>query len=331
MINAGTQEFIKQYGEWTAMAIKLPDGSYTLPPAVDHRLKRLVQSAQDFLSKPLAECRVLDLACLEGHYAIEFAMHGAEVLGIEGRQVSLDKCNYVKNMLALTRASFIKEDVRNLSANKHGRFDIVICSGILYHLTAQDAAKLVKAISEVCTGILLLDTFISLSGRSSLEIDEGLVRGHYYSEHGDDEDEEAKSKRLWASIENNVSFWFTEPTLVNLLMDAGFTSVVDILAPTMPDHSRDRKTYLASRGRRIHIFTSDLTNDEPNNHIPEGANPRLDPSQRPRGPIFNVAKRTLPRPVKDVIKPLLRAMKVLPPDTTPPFMKKGRTQKRRPY
>jgi SAM-dependent methyltransferase len=225
VISPETREFINSHGEWTAMAIKLPDGTYTRTPAVDHRLKRLMQSAQDLLAKPLAECRVLDLACLEGHYAIEFALHGAHAIGIEGRQVSIDKCNYVKTMLSLDRVSFVKDEVRNLSAGLYGQFAIVICSGILYHLTAQDAANLLKKIADVCTGILLLDTFVSLSGRSSVGLDGGICHGHYYPD--DDDDDRAKvAAKLWASIDNKTSFWFTEPTLVNLLSDAGFTSVV---------------------------------------------------------------------------------------------------------
>jgi SAM-dependent methyltransferase len=327
VISPKTHEFINLHGEWTAMAIKLPDGTYTRTPAVDHRLKRLMQSAQDFLAKPLAECRVLDLACLEGHYAIEFALHGAHAIGIEGRQVSIDKCNYVKTMLSLDRVSFVKDDVRNLSASLYGQFDIVICSGILYHLTAQDAANLLKKIADVCTGILLLDTFVSLSGRSSVGLDGGICHGHYYPEHDDDDDRARVAAKLWASIDNKTSFWFTEPTLVNLLSDAGFTSVVDVLAPTMPAGLRDRKTYLACRGRKAHVLSSDVSEKEPIHHIPEGANPRFDSSQRPRGMLFSVAKRTLPPSVKNVIKPLLRALKVLPPDGTPEFMKKANPKK----
>jgi 2-polyprenyl-3-methyl-5-hydroxy-6-metoxy-1,4-benzoquinol methylase len=321
MINARTEEFIAENGEWTAMAIKLPDGTYTRAPAVDHRLKRLVQAAHDFAAKPLAECRVLDLACLEGQYAIEFALHGAEVVGIEGRQVSVDKCNYAKNALSLTKATFVRDDVRNLSAGKYGRFDIVICSGILYHLTAQDAANFLLKISEVCNGIALLDTHISVSGRTSVSVNGSTVHGHFYTEHYDDDDESAKSSRLWASLDNKTSFWFTEPALMNLMIDAGFTSVVNILAPAMPGEFLDRKTYLARKGAKSRILTSDLTHDEPSHYVPEGPNLRVDASQRPPGVIFSAAKRSLPPSVKNAIKPILRAIKVLPPDATPEFMK----------
>src|ERR1700712_3665370 len=133
------QSVIDEHGPWTAMAIRLKDGSYTRAPAIDYRLRRLLQVSVDLVGKPLSDCRVLDLACLEGHYAIEFALHGAEVVGIEGRAISIEKSNFGKDDLKLHLLSFHQEDVRHLSEDKYGRFDIVICAGILYHLKADDA------------------------------------------------------------------------------------------------------------------------------------------------------------------------------------------------
>src|SRR4051812_28348623 len=242
MLNERTSQFVREHGEWTAMAIKLPDGSYTRAPAVDHRLRRLLQVASDVSKKPLAECRVLDLACLEGHYAIEFAAHGAEVLGTEGRAVSVAKCDYAKDALGLSNLRFVRDDVRNFSVSKHGKFEIIICSGILYHLVADDASRLLNSLHEACSGILLLDTFISVSGREKLDVGGQVLRGHHYHEHVEKEDKESK---LWASLDNDRSFWFTAPSLMNLLVEAGFTSVMDVMVPDMPGNLHDRKTYVA--------------------------------------------------------------------------------------
>jgi hypothetical protein len=43
---------------------------------------------------PVDGCRVLDLACLEGQYAIECALQGASVLGIDAREASLIQRTY---------------------------------------------------------------------------------------------------------------------------------------------------------------------------------------------------------------------------------------------
>lgn len=323
MLNPETKAFSDSHGGWTAMAIKLPDGSYTREPAPDHRLRRLLQVAQDSIKKPLSECRVLDLACLEGHYAIEFALHGAETVGIEGRAVSVAKCDYVKQQLHLTRSTFLQGDVRELSREKHGTFDIVICSGILYHLQADDAATLLRSMHQVCTGVVLIDTFVSLFGRQEPQLKTGnKVRGHYYFEHAETDDESTKQAKLWASIDNASSFWFTEASLVNLLTECGFTSVMTILSPTMPNLPRDRKTYLAIKGERADIRSSDATESSPLYPLAEGENPGMDSSQRQRGVIFRTAKALLPPSLKEIIKPTLRAVGVLPPDQTPEFQKK---------
>jgi SAM-dependent methyltransferase len=321
MLNERTAQFAREHGEWTAMAIKLPDGTYTREPAVDHRLRRLLQVASDVSKKPLEVCRVLDLACLEGHYAIEFAMHGADALGTEGRAVSVAKCDYAKDVLGLSKLRFVQADVRNFSAADYGQFDIIVCSGILYHLAADDAWRLLQALREACSGILLLDTFISVTGRESAMIEEQLVQGHYYHEHVDEDDKEAK---FWASLDNNRSFWFTAPSLMNLLVEAGFTSVMDVLVPDMPGNLHDRKTYLAVAGKEVPILTSDPTRDFEKMPIEELGKPRVDASQHPKSWVHQAAKSLLPQPVKEVIKPSLRLVGILPPDTTPEFMRKKR-------
>lgn len=92
------EQVIKYYGEWTAMSIYLGDGQYTLmPPKIDYRLRRLTQIVADLVCKPLNQIRVLDLACLEGHYGLEFAQHGATVVGIEVREASLAKAQFAKH------------------------------------------------------------------------------------------------------------------------------------------------------------------------------------------------------------------------------------------
>jgi len=318
------ERVVQQHGPWTAMAIRLPDGSYTREPSPDHRLRRILQAASDFVGKPLSQCRVLDLACLEGHYAIEFALHGAEVVGIEGREASVAKCDFVKNALGLDRAAFVQDDVRNLSREKYGVFDIVICSGLFYHLPAEDAYRLLEAMHETCSGVVILDTFIALSSQRTVEVRGATRHGHVYGEHDPTETEEERKKKLWASLDNDASFWFTEPSLINMMNSAGFSSLSEVLLPSMPGNMADRKTYLAVKGRKVEVLSSEPTQQAAPGEVPEGPNRNVDPSQKPTGPIFHAAKRWLPQPVKDAIKPVLRAVRLLPPDTTPSFQKSRR-------
>lgn len=55
------------------------------------RLKRIVQVLNDVLPKPLRECRVLDLASLDGLFPIEFTQQGCETVGVELREQIIAK------------------------------------------------------------------------------------------------------------------------------------------------------------------------------------------------------------------------------------------------
>ena len=55
--------------------------------------------------------------------------------------------------------------------------------------------------------------------------------------------EAQKAKKLWASLDNDSSFWFTEPSLLNLLARAGYL-ILRVLVPTMPGNCATA-TYVA--------------------------------------------------------------------------------------
>ena len=88
----------------------------------------------DLAKRPISELRILHLACLEGQYAVEFARQGAQVVAIEGREANIEKARFSKRALGLDNLELIHGDVRDLSRERHGSFDIVLCLGILYHL-----------------------------------------------------------------------------------------------------------------------------------------------------------------------------------------------------
>ena len=106
-IEAALRQLIATYGPFT-YDLPLPHGVWTRdnqgPPHM--RLKRIVRLAADLSLKPLAECRVLDLGCLEGLFAIEFGLHGAEVLGIEIREANIRKAEFTRDLLGRERVTF---------------------------------------------------------------------------------------------------------------------------------------------------------------------------------------------------------------------------------
>jgi hypothetical protein len=68
-------EIKEKYGDWTAYDIKLGDNLYTMEKRYPFvKLKRIVQMIKDISGTKIENLRILDLACLEGQYAIELAL-----------------------------------------------------------------------------------------------------------------------------------------------------------------------------------------------------------------------------------------------------------------
>lgn len=244
-------EIVRQDGPWTMHNIRLGEGLYTMDTpdggSSAAQLTQAVQLVSDLVGPDLSKVRILDLACLEGAYAIEFALHGAEVVGIDIRETHLVKANFVKDALGLERLSFVQGDVRHLNPETHGRFDVVYCCGIFYHLDAHDQFEFAAAMHSVCDRALLLDTHVSIAPKESRDWRGNQYWGCVYREHPDDAEEADRERRLWQSIDNTFSFWPTEDSLMNLLTDVGFTSVSRCLAPFV-ERQFDRRAYVALAG-----------------------------------------------------------------------------------
>ncbi len=106
--------------EFTSHNIQLPDGSRTMAEKwllnEGHHCKAIMRTLNlVFPPTDRNGLRIVDLGCLEGGYAVEFARAGFDVLGIEARQDNIDKCEYVADKVGLRNLSFVQDDVRNLA------------------------------------------------------------------------------------------------------------------------------------------------------------------------------------------------------------------------
>jgi len=267
-VERGIRDLNDQFGEWS-FDIPLPHDVWTKGNVkIPHtRLKRIIQVAQDLCPKPLCQCRVMDLGCLDGLFSIEFALHGADVVGIEVRESNIRKAAFCKEALKLANLNFRQADVRSISEATYGRFDIIVCSGILYHLTAEDAFNLISAMFSMTDRLVILDTHVSLSGRKKAILGGNVYYGHIYREHGEHANQEQKSRRSWASWDNPTSFWFTRPSLINMLNRAGFSSVYENFVPLHKNFGKpglectDRCTFVAVKDTRCALLTSPEANN----------------------------------------------------------------------
>ncbi|HKX39411.1 MAG TPA: class I SAM-dependent methyltransferase [Burkholderiales bacterium] len=243
----------EKYGPWTAHNMRLPGGLYTRDPgsAGGWRARRILQLASDLAGLPFASMRVLDLACLEGLFGAEFAARGAEVVGIEIREANIVKARFVKRALGLDRLTLLQEDVRQVSHERHGAFDVILCLGILYHLEADHAAKLLRELRRMTRRMLIVDTHIALQAEKSVNIDGREYWGSVYREHDPDSTPDVRARVLWASADNDTSFWFTRDSLVDLLREAGYPAVLECHSPEVKKKRADRVTVVAMAGEAV--------------------------------------------------------------------------------
>lgn len=254
---AARQAVIDAHGPWGSHNVALPFGLFTIgpePKGDNYRVAKFLQLISDSLGRPFSELRILDLGCGEGLYALEFAQHGAEVVGIEGRIPSLAKAEFCRDVLGLDKLSFVQDDVRLASLERYGAFDVVLCSGILYHLDQPAVFDFLKAIQRMCRGVCIIDARIAVTSEVEVFYDGRSYRGSTYREHAPGLTPEQKQADMGASLDNDESFWITRHDLTNALMNLGFSSVLECLAPVPWMLRKDRVTLLAHAGRKTHPY-----------------------------------------------------------------------------
>jgi SAM-dependent methyltransferase len=268
-------EVAARHGEWTAHDIQLGDGVSTLPEGGTDpsRLQRVVQLAADLTGRPLGELRVLDLGALEGQYAVEFALHGAEVVAIEGREANAAKARLAAEVLGLGNLEVRQEDVRDLSFDRHGAFDVVLCIGLLYHLDGADLFPFLDRLAEICGSLLILDTHVGLRPRHLYRHHGHEYRGMTFVEHSPQASTAQRQRSLWASLDNEESFWPTRASLLNALQRSGFTSVLECGVPPV-SAPRDRLTFAALRGAPVELRSLPDGGGRPTAGVPERSGPR---------------------------------------------------------
>ncbi len=240
-----------------------------VPQVIDNspQVKHILQAVSDLARKPLDGLRVLDLACAHGSYSLELAAMGAQVLGIEGRADWVKQANQRKQDAYLTNVDFVQDDVRNLSKEKYGEFDIVLCLGILYHIDAPDVFDLVAQVSDVCRGFAIVETHVTSNDLAyrSHRWRGNEYHGASYREHAPNTTSEQKLAVPGASLDNELAFWFTQPSLCNILRHVGFTSVHDVRNPVpnlfLGPHRNmkiwgNRVTLAAMKGRPVKLRES---------------------------------------------------------------------------
>jgi tRNA (mo5U34)-methyltransferase len=115
--------------------------------------------------------RVLDLGCNAGYWSLRAVQAGCDfVLGVDGRQMHIDQASFVFDVKGIdeSRYEFVAGEVFTTDLAAKGPFEIVLCLGLLYHVS--DPAALIEKIGELNTELLLIDTTLSRMPGRFLEL-----------------------------------------------------------------------------------------------------------------------------------------------------------------
>jgi SAM-dependent methyltransferase len=226
--------------------IALPHGVYTAAcddyyPA--HR--EIMRVVRQRLGRDFNGRRIADIGCLEGYFSIECALQGAEVLGIDGKLLNVRKCDFVRSVLGVERATFVLGDAMKVTPESSGRFDVVLALGLLYHL--ENPYTFLTNMARLCDGFAVIDTHIALhdqpeSIKGGWRPDLSEMRtftfggrsyeGRLFREFPTGTARDAKDLSPTTSLENELSVWLTEDSLIRMLHDVGFSRTDKIVYPT---------------------------------------------------------------------------------------------------
>ena len=152
--------------------------------------------------------RVLELGSFEGAHTLALARQPEveSVLGLEGRDYLVTRANFAKEILGEEKISFTQCNVEKEDLTPFGQYDLVFCSGLLYHIS--EPWVLLERISQVTNHL-----FLSTQYASREEVTRASCRGIMWSEG-------PYSDPLSGLVEE--AFWPSFKYLALMLVDCGF-------------------------------------------------------------------------------------------------------------
>jgi FkbM family methyltransferase len=181
-----------------------------------------IKRAVTRLKPALGISNAVDAGCGVGFFSQVLAECGLNVCGFDGRGE-----NVAEARRRFPQIPFERGDIEDRSILEVGRFDLVLCFGLLYHLeNPLLAIRNLRGLTEKC---LLLESMCLPDGKNSM-----LLR--------DEPDQEDQSL-------SKMSCYPSESSLVKMLYGAGFAMVYRIIP--LPDHKDFRETAEHARRRTV--------------------------------------------------------------------------------
>ena len=227
---------------WTGHNIPLTETDSTLGSeqgliGADPRTVTIKRLLHRFLPPSTRQARILDLGSLEGGLSFELAREGWEVTGIEGRESNYEKAELIRRYFGLDNLRFEMRDVKTLNATSDGRFDAVVCCGLLYHL--DEPFAFLRTLREITAedGLLFVDTHVAPPDLSGERLYAGQLSdlvtvmdggreydGRWFSEPSGG----SVLDQQWSAVSNARSFWPSRRSLIRGVYHAGFPSIIEL-------------------------------------------------------------------------------------------------------
>jgi len=212
--------------EWELDGERTPLLHSMLPSIHRTRASLLEEPVRAALAAAGPNARALDLACCEGWFAHRLLEWGAgEVLGVDIRQQSIRRAELVRDHLGVdpARLRFRTADVLTLDPEELGRFDVVLCLGLLYHVEhPMGVLRLARALTggllavESQTARVATPALFGFPSRGAQQSTEAVMAVHREPDH---------AQNPLASYGGALSFCPNPAALELMISTAGFGSV----------------------------------------------------------------------------------------------------------
>lgn len=194
---------------------------------INHKRIEFLSDRLDELQNELPLSNCIDVGCGVGFFSNFLTKRGMNVIGVDAREQ-----NIAEARLRYPNISFLVENVENEAIRYLGKFDLVLCFGLLYHL--ENPMLAVRNLFSLTEKILILETRVA---PYKLPIAAQLTEF----------DDQTQSL-------NGITLVPSKTSLVNMLYHAGFAEVYEF--DQLPEHAEFRQSLGRFQRRTVLVATT---------------------------------------------------------------------------